>query len=123
MNTRSGPTLVLGLALGSSISVHSLWLFGATAAGLVALGLVLRYIAQHDDFLGAYDFGGVVISLVMAFAYAPLLIVQWLTGKANSEHNVLNNRQVLALEKIASHFSDLQTASGAKSASPSSRYQ
>lgn len=122
VDTRTGPTLVLGLSLGSSTSGHSAWLFWAVAFGLVIFGRLLRHIALPDDFIDGNDVGGVIISVGMAFAYAPFLILQWMTGKARSEHSALKYRQVAALEKIALHDPDPDIASGAKPVRSANQY-
>lgn len=121
--TRTGSTLVLGFALGSSIGVHSLWQFVVASVGLMACGFAVRHFVQRDDSLDGNDIGGVIISVGLAFVYAPLVILQWLTGRGNSEHNAIRNRQVAALEKIAGQHSGLGVASGAKAASSGNRYQ
>ncbi|UKA63365.1 hypothetical protein [Arthrobacter sp. FW306-04-A] len=113
VSTLTAPTLVLGVALGSTVGVHFFWQLGV-AAGIFIVGFVLRRRIDRHGNVDSNDFGGVVIGVAMAFAYAPLLILRWLTGDAGSEQEMLKRRQVAALEKIAKRLPNNSGPSGAR---------
>ncbi|WP_066286481.1 hypothetical protein [Arthrobacter sp. B6] len=112
VKTLAGPTLVLAIALGSSVGMALAWQLSAAGAVCAAALLIRRFLAANAD-VSVDDLGGIVIAVVMAFGFAPVLLFQWLTGEVGSETEQLTRRQVAALERIARSVSDPDAATGA----------
>lgn len=118
VNTLAGPTLVLATVLGSSLGIFMLWQLGVAGAVCIATFLVRRF--NGSDELASDHVGGVLTAVMMAFAYAPVLLLQWLTAEAGSEQDQLKRRQVEALERIASDVPHRGVATGAFAANAGS---
>ena len=119
VNTLAGPTLVLAIVLGSSLGIFMLWQLGVAGAVCIATFIARRFFNGSDE-LASDHVGGVLIAVMMAFAYAPVLLFQWLTAESGSEQDQLKRRQVEALERIASDVPHKGVATGAFAANAGS---